>query len=478
MANFYERLIERWDLNRAFLRLPSGAVLTYGEVAARTDRLATGLAIQGVEPGDRVLSLLSKRPSAVGLYLACLKVGAAFVPVNPAYTAAELGYLVDDADPALVVTDNSPATSSGRSEISVDSLAKKRGGPVPRVFDAGGGELASLIYTSGTTGRPKGSMLTHDNLAVNALDLVDLWHYGRADVLVHALPIFHVHGLFVALHCAMLTGSEVIFLPGFDQKMVSNALSSATVMMGVPTFYHRLLQERSFGPEAGGMRLFVSGSAPLPAGTHREFEARTGHQILERYGMSEAGMICSNPYEGERVPGTVGYPLPNVEVRLAAGPNTDESDSAGVLEIRGPNVCTGYWRRPKTEGFTSGGFFSTGDIARIAADGRVTLEGRATDLIITGGMNVYPMEVESVLTQVAGAGEVAVIGLPHPDFGEAVVAFHTGSARHDSLAAAAATSLAPYKRPKRFVLVEELPRNAMGKIQKSVLRSEHASLLR
>jgi malonyl-CoA/methylmalonyl-CoA synthetase len=329
-----------------------------------------------------------------------------------------------------------------------------------------------VIYTSGTTGRSKGAMLSHRALADNAEALTNAWGFTAGDVLLHALPIFHVHGLFVAMHCAFLSGSAMLWFERFDDEVVIDALPRATVMMGVPTFYTRLVANPRFGREAArGMRLFISGSAPLLPSTFAEFEERSGQRILERYGMSEAVIITSNPLDGERVAGSVGYPLPGVELRIAGG-------ETGMIEIRGPSLFTGYWRMPEktAEEFTADGFFMTGDIGRQDPDGRVSISGRAKDLVISGGYNVYPKEIELVLDELPGIEESAVIGVPHPDFGEAVVAVVTGSADEASVIAAARSQLAGFKCPKRVILRDDLPRNAMGKVLKSELRADYAKL--
>jgi malonyl-CoA/methylmalonyl-CoA synthetase len=316
-------------------------------------------------------------------------------------------------------------------------------------------------------------MLTHGALAANALALHEAWGFTPDDVLLHALPIFHVHGLFVALHCAFLSGCPMVWLNRFDEAAVLERLSGATVMMGVPTFYTRLLAHPGLTREATAhMRLFISGSAPLLESAFEAFEARTGHRILERYGMSEAVIITTNPLEGERKPGSVGFPLPGVDLRIGGGEET------GVIEIRGPSVFSGYWRMPEktAEEFTADGFFITGDVGRLDADGRLWISGRAKDLIISGGYNVYPKEVELILDEQPGVRESAVIGVPHPDFGEGVVAVVEGQGDEAALIAALRGRLAGYKTPKRVVFVEALPRNAMGKIQKALLRRTYAGL--
>jgi malonyl-CoA/methylmalonyl-CoA synthetase len=347
-----------------------------------------------------------------------------------------------------------------------------------QVVEVAADDLAAILYTSGTTGLSKGAMLSHANLASNAQVLHDYWHWQHDDVLLHALPIFHVHGLFVALHCALLGGSRLIFLPRFDADEVIARLPEATVLMGVPTFYTRLLERADFTRElCAGMRLFISGSAPLLADTHREFEARTGHRILERYGMTEAGMITSNPYDGERIAGTVGFALPGVSARVADDQGAERPrGEAGVLEIQGPNVFQGYWQMPEksAEEFRPDGWFITGDIAVMADDGRVSIVGRAKDLIISGGFNVYPKEIESQIDELPGVRESAVIGVPHADFGEGVVAVvvadGSSGLTEQSVVEALKDRLARFKQPKRVYIVDELPRNTMGKVQKNVLR--------
>jgi malonyl-CoA/methylmalonyl-CoA synthetase len=394
------------------------------------------------------------------LYLAALRAGLVYVPLNTAYTPAELGAFIADAEPAIVVAEG---------HLSLGDFAPEPAAfeTVPRSSD----DLAAILYTSGTTGRSKGAMLSHGNLASNALVLKDVWRWQAGDVLIHALPIYHVHGLFVALHGALLNGSTMLWHKGFDADAVIADLGRATIMMGVPTYYVRLAAHSGLTREAAaGMRLFVSGSAPLLEATFAEFEARTGHRILERYGMTEAGMICSNPYEGARIPGTVGFPLPGVEARIR-----DE-----VLEIRGPNLFKGYWRNPEktAEEMRPDGFFVTGDIATMDEEGRVAIVGRAKDLIIAGGLNIYPKEVELALDAVPGVTESAVIGVPHPDLGEAVVAVvvRADPALEETAILAALSDLARFKQPRRILFADALPRNAMGKVQKAALRAAHKDL--
>ena len=463
-ANFYALVESRMpdDREAACLILPDGDQRSYAAIVAETGRIARLLVDRGIAPGDRIVVQTDKTPELLALYLATLKIGAIYAPLNSAYTEAEIGYFIGDAEPALVVRD-------------AVALAREAAGlaPLDRIEPRAADDVASLIYTSGTTGRSKGAMLTHGNLAANAEALIEAWGYTRADVLLHALPIFHVHGLFIALHCALLTGGPLIWLPRFDEAEVLRMLPRATVMMGVPTFYTRLLAQPAFDRNAAAhMRLFVSGSAPLLEGTFAEFEARTGQRILERYGMSEAIVITTNPLAGDRVPGSVGFPLPGVGLRIAGGEET------GGIEIRGPSVFSGYWRMPgKTaEEFTADGWFKTGDVGRMDPDGRLWISGRAKDLIISGGYNVYPKEIELLLDTLDGVGESAVIGVPHPDFGEAVIAVATGAGDEAALIAEARERLAGFKTPKRILFVDELPRNAMGKVQKALLRERFADL--
>ena len=457
------------------LRVPGGPTVTYGEMDARSALAAGWLSAQGVEAGDRVVAQIPKSVGSVALYLGVLRLGAVYVPLNTAYTPAEVDWFVADAEPAVVVRD-------------ADALAEALAGAQPcyDIAACGPEDLAALVYTSGTTGQPKGAMLTHDNLASNALTLNEAWAFQPDDVLLHALPIFHVHGLMVALHTAMLSACEMIFLERFDAAEVLACLPEATVMMGVPTHYQRLMARDGLDAAAcSGIRLLVSGSAPMTAGLHRAVVERTGCEVLERYGMSEALMITSNPYDGPRVAGTVGFALPGIGVRVWGDDGCALSGQAGMVQVRGPNVGPGYWRRPDAtaESRTADGWFITGDIGRLDHDGRLTLEGRAGDMIITGGLNVYPAEIEQVLDAHPAVVEAAVVGLAHPDLGEAVAAFvvagPAGIGDGGGMASELATSLddlARFKHPKRYVIVDELPRNAMGKVLKTKLRARYADL--
>ncbi|WP_082176407.1 malonate--CoA ligase [Pseudaestuariivita atlantica] len=475
-------------------RMPDGATVTYGAFHDGAARIAALLAAEGVQPGDRVAAQVSKSLTALQLYVGTVMAGGVFLPLNTGYTSAELQHFITDADPRVFVCDPdakadiaalTPASlmtlnASGGGSLADGAAAQPAGfDPVPRGPD----DLAAILYTSGTTGKPKGAMLSHGNLADNARTLAEYWRFTADDVLIHALPIFHTHGLFVATNVTLVAGGQMIFQPGFDAQAILDALPHATALMGVPTFYTRLLQQDGLAEAARGMRLFVSGSAPLLAETHVQWEAATGHRILERYGMTETNMNTSNPYDGERRAGTVGFPLPGVDLRLTDGKGTPVADGdPGIVEVRGPNVFKGYWNLPEktAEELLADGFFVTGDIGRIDADGYLHIIGRAKDLVISGGYNVYPKEVEVLIDDVPGVVESAVIGVPHPDFGEAVVAIVVGTssdpATPDAIAAAIAPDLARYKQPKLIEMVDALPRNTMGKVQKNVLRETYGNL--
>ena len=500
--NFFDILAARFpaDADAPFIELESGRSYSYRDLLDISGRYARLLAGLGVVKGDRVAVQVEKSAEAVFLYLACLRAGAAYLPLNTAYTRAEVGYFLGDAEPRVFVC--APATAAALAGTAASagvgtmltlgaggdgSLADRAAGLDPD-FDSvpcASDDLAAILYTSGTTGRSKGAMMSHRNLSSNAATLHEYWGFRPGDVLLHALPIFHTHGLFVATNCVLMNGGAMLFLAKFDADAVFRLLPRATVMMGVPTFYTRLLADARLMREAAAhMRLFVSGSAPLLADTHREFEARTGHAILERYGMTETGMITSNPLDGERIPGTVGFPLPGVSLRVAdgetGGPVPD--GEVGVLEVKGPNVFSGYWRMPEktAQEFRPGGWFITGDVGRIDGRGYVHIIGRAKDLVITGGFNVYPKEVETVIDAIDGVVESAVIGVPHPDFGEAAAAvvLRRPGAVDEGLDEAAVIrackeQLANFKVPKLVVFMDELPRNAMGKVQKNLLREAH-----
>jgi len=486
------------DLSKVFLWRPDGSALSYADLVELSGRLANALKSLGVKPGDRVAAQVEKSAEALLVYLAALRAGAVYLPLNSAYTASEIRYFLGDAEPTLFIC-------RPESVAEMQVVATEAG--VPRVETLGSNgegslmeaaraqppafedvertrdDLAAILYTSGTTGRSKGAMLSHGNLASNAEVLRDNWRFTPEDRLLHALPIFHTHGLFVATNVTLMTGSSLIFLPTFNANEIVRLLPQATVMMGVPTFYTRLLARDDFGRDlVAHIRLFVSGSAPLSAETHKEFGERTGHAILERYGMTETNMNTSNPYDGDRIPGAVGLPLPGVEIRIA-DPQTGQAvpdGEVGVIEIRGPNVFKGYWRMPEKtrEEFREDGFFISGDLGRIDDRGYIWIVGRAKDLIISGGFNVYPAEVEAAIEALPGVTECAVIGVPHADFGEGVVAVVTPKPgvilEEKTILAALANELAKFKQPKRVLIATELPRNAMGKVQKKDLREQHA----
>ncbi len=500
-ANLFSELNAHWhDRGKTAIETASGKRYTFGDIDTLSAQFAHALVTSGVKPGDRVAVQVEKSPEALILALACLRAGAAYLPLNTAYTEAEIDYFLRDAEPTVFVCrpENEDAgaklcaaagaglcyalgTSGDGSLTTLAAAQPPAFAGVPRAAD----DLAAILYTSGTTGRSKGAMLTHRNLSSNAHALIETWRFTADDVLLHALPIFHTHGLFVASNVALMSGASMLFLPKFDADEVFRLLPRATAMMGVPTFYVRLLADARLTAETTRhMRVFISGSAPLLADTHRGFDARTGHAILERYGMTETGMNTSNPYEGERVPGAVGLPLRDVAVRVTnpetgavLGPN-----EIGMIEVRGPNVFKGYWRMPeKTKSeFREDGFFITGDLGKIDAQGYVHIAGRGKDLVISGGFNVYPKEVESEIDALDGVFESAVIGVAHPDFGEGVVAAvvrNAGSTLSEAaILEALKKRLANYKLPKRVLFLDQLPRNTMGKVQKNVLRETYRDL--
>jgi len=512
-SNFYALVERRFpaDLDAPCIETAAGLVYSWRDLHRASGRLANWLAALRLPAGARVAVQVEKSPECLMLYLATLRAGLVYLPLNTAYRQAEIEYFLSDAEPDVVV-----CTPSRRAEIEplarrakcrhLHTLGEARDGTLLQAAaphaDAfatrvcGRDALAAILYTSGTTGRSKGAMLTHGNLASNALTLDRFWGFaaeraaGRQDVLLHALPLFHVHGLFVASHAALLAGAKTLMLSKFDVAEVLERLPRSTVMMGVPTYYTRLLAEPAFDrARCSQVRLFISGSAPLLAETHREFEHRTGHRILERYGMSETVMLVSNPYfpeEGPRIAGTVGRPLPGVDVRVVGdGGAPCAVGEIGDVQVRGPNVFSGYWRMPEktAEEFTADGWFKTGDVGHFGGAGRpddyLTLVGRSKDLIISGGYNVYPKEIEDYIDGMPNVVESAVIGLPHPDFGEAVAAVVVAR-RSGSLDAAAIIEglrgrIANYKVPKRVFVVEDLPRNTMGKVQKNVLRDRFRS---
>lgn len=499
-ANLYALFQKHFpkDLSTPALVVPGGEAVTYGQLNDLSARMARVLSDLGVNKGDRVAVQVDKSIQAVALYLACLRAGAVYLPLNTAYTPAEVAYFVSDAEPAVLMC--RPQAEDGLRDVLADvkdlhilTMDDKGKGPLldqaqnaapkTEIAEVQSEDLAAILYTSGTTGRSKGAMLSHENLASNATALHEMWGWREGDVLIHALPIFHVHGLFVALHCALLNGSKMWFLPKFDADQVLELMPSSTVLMGVPTFYTRLVDHPGLTRDASAnMRLFVAGSAPLLAETFEAFETKTGHRILERYGMTETGMITSNPLNGERLPATVGYPLPGVVVRVADEDGTLlNAGEIGVLEVKGPNVFSGYWRMPEKTAseFRDDGWFITGDVAQMSDDGRVSIVGRAKDMIISGGYNVYPKEIEAIIDEMDGIKESAVVGVPHPDFGEAVTAVVVCEDGADvdekTVQACVQNDLARFKHPKRVFIVDELPRNTMGKVQKNILRDTYAN---
>jgi malonyl-CoA/methylmalonyl-CoA synthetase len=484
------------------LETSDATALTYGALLDRSARAANALVALGVKPGDRVAAQVDKSADVIVLALACLRAGAALLPLNTAYMLAELEYFLGDAEPALTIC--RPQTLEAVHALGcrlglrhVESLGVRRDGTFAEQIAASGedfetvprapDDLAAILYTSGTTGRSKGAMLTHENLSSNALTLIDYWRFTAADRLIHALPVFHTHGLFVAVNVALLSGATMIFQNRFDPDAVLAQMPKATSLMGVPTFYTRLLDHPGLTREAcANMRLFISGSAPLLAETHAAWRERTGSSILERYGMTETNMITSNPYDGERKAGTVGFPLPGISLRVCdpeSGAPVPQGD-VGVIEVKGPNVFRGYWRMPEktAQEFRSDGFFITGDVGRIDDDGYVHIVGRAKDLVISGGFNVYPKEVESEIDALEGVLESAVFGAPHPDFGEgvtAVVVPRPGAlVSEEAILAALGGRLAKFKAPKRVFIVDALPRNTMGKVQKAALRETYKDIYR
>ncbi len=499
-ANLFSRLFDDVrDFDRLAIETPDGGHVSYGDLIERAGRTANYLVSRGVKVGDRVAVQVDKSVPALVLYLATVRAGAVFLPLNTAYTLTEIAYFVGDAEPSLIVCD--PSKFDGISALAkgigaaVDTLDANGNGTITEgaarnegaftTVARAGDDLAAILYTSGTTGRSKGAMLSHDNLVSNSQTLVDFWRFTDKDVLIHALPIYHTHGLFVASNVTLFARGTMIFLSKFDPNQVIDLMARATVMMGVPTFYTRLLQSPRLTRDATAhMRLFISGSAPLLADTHREWSAKTGHAVLERYGMTETNMNTSNPYDGDRVPGAVGLPLPGVSVRVT-DPETGTElarDSIGMIEVKGPNVFKGYWRMPeKTKSeFRDDGFFITGDLGKIDGKGYVHILGRGKDLVISGGFNVYPKEVESEIDAVPGVVESAVIGVAHADFGEGVtavvVADKNAGLSEETIIHALDGRLAKFKMPKRVLFVDDLPRNTMGKVQKNVLRDTYADL--
>ena len=501
MANpLYDGLFGR-HAGRAtpFLHLLDGSTISHQDFLGITAQIAHAMQQIGLKAGDRVAAQIEKSPEALALYAACTQAGLVFLPLNTAYTVDELSYFIENSGASLVICDGrnqqtlAPVAHQLGAQLETlnadgSGTLKERAAGMPSAFktvDRTEEDLAAFLYTSGTTGRSKGAMLTQKNLLSNAMTLTDIWRFTSDDVLLHALPIFHTHGLFVATNVTLVAGGSLIFMPKFDLDEILKRMPDATSLMGVPTFYTRLLGDTRFDRDlTAHMRLFVSGSAPLLAETHTQFEERTGHRILERYGMTETNMNTSNPYDGERRAGTVGHPLPEVELKITNPDDGSELSQGeiGEIEVRGPNVFKGYWQMPEKTAaeLRPNGFFITGDLGRIDEDGYVHIVGRNKDLIISGGFNVYPKEIELVLDEQTGVLESAIVGVPHPDFGEAVlgivVAEPGQSPDLDAMMQTVRASLARYKHPRELILLEELPRNTMGKVQKNILRDQYKDL--
>lgn len=501
-SNIYSVFEQHFPASRdaIFIETPEGARYSYANLEQQVSKLAHFLTELGLVQGDRLAVQVEKSPQVLFLYLTCLRAGFIYLPLNTAYTENELGYFIENAEPALVVCDpKSEALFARLGENHklqhIFSLDLHGQGSLitaaqhtPAEFTTAvctEDDIAVILYTSGTTGRPKGAMISHGNLAANGLALQQAWQWQQQDVLLHALPIFHIHGLFVACHNVLLGGSKMLFVAKFDAHTIMQLLPAATVLMGVPTFYTRLLDEPGFNRDlCKNIRLFISGSAPLLEQTFEEFQQRTGHTILERYGMTETGMNTSNPIDGPRLAGTVGLPLPGVELRIVDAENQPVSgDAVGLLQVRGDNVFKGYWHMPQktAEEFTDDGFFITGDLAKYNDQAYIAIVGRNKDMVISGGYNVYPKEIELLLDDIDGIKESAIIGLPHRDFGEAVTAViipddmqHVPDEKQiiDQLK----QQLAGYKVPKKFIVLEQLPRNTMGKVQKNILREQYKQL--
>ena len=488
----FDALIASHAQNDApFLTDDDGTAYSYKWFVARVAQLAHVLTQAGVSPGDRVVVQAAKLVDTIALYGAAVQAGAVYLPLNTAYTRGEVTYFIEDAAPALIICDTTKEAeiASIAGDTNVLTLAGNGSGSLStradtmptrfRTVPRGPDDLAGLLYTSGTTGRSKGAMMSHENLLSNAQSLTDLWQITSADRLIHALPIFHTHGLFVAMNTSLLAGAQVRFMSSFDIDEIIAQMPVSTLMMGVPTFYTRLLGDPRLTRElVENMRLFVSGSAPLLAETHTAFEDRTGHRILERYGMTETNMITSNPYDGDRIAGTVGYALPGTEVLITDDGRPVPAGDIGMIEVRGDNVFQGYWNMPEktAEELRDTGFFITGDLGVASEDGRISIVGRQKDLIISGGYNIYPKEIEDVINDIEGVVESAVFGVPHPDFGESVLAavvLDTALLRDVEIARAVAPHLARFKHPRRYVIVDALPRNTMGKVQKTVLRAAY-----
>ena len=496
MGNLYLTYREGFpqDLKRPFLEYSDGSLITYGELEEQSSQYANGFFDLGLQPGDRVSVQVDKSPEVIFIYLACLRSNLIFHPLNTAYKESELSFFLDDAKPSIFIcqkeiNDNISSLGLKKEPQYVFTLLPEEGESIQSIKREGDHEIvdcseehtAALLYSSGTTGKPKGIMLTHGNIGSNALALKEAWNFTQEDCLLHALPIYHVHGLFVALGCVFLSGSRVLWMGAFDADEVQKILPKCSVMMGVPTYYTRLLSSPRLNQDTtANIRVFISGSAPLLEDTFNEFHSKTGHYILERYGMTETNIICSNPIEGKRKPGTVGLPLARQNLRIVDDSlNNLDKDEIGNIQVKGPNVFNGYWNLPEktNEDFSSDNYFNTGDKGFIDQDGYLTIVGRSKDMIISGGLNVYPKEIESLIDNFEGVGESAVIGLKDDDLGEKVVAVVVRKDKSDITEEELITTLkkgiAGFKVPKQVIFVEELPRNAMGKVQKNVLRDNY-----
>ena len=496
MGNLYLTYREGFpqDLKSPFLEYSNGSSIAYEELEEQSSQYANGFSDLGLQPGDRVSVQVDKSPEVIFIYLACLRSNLIFHPLNTAYKESELSFFLDDAKPSIFIcqkeiNDNISSLGLKKEPQYVFTLLPLEGESIQSIKRKGDHEIvdcsedytAALLYSSGTTGKPKGIMLTHGNIGSNALALKEAWNFTQEDCLLHALPIYHVHGLFVALGCVFLSGSRVLWMSAFDADEVQKILPKCSVMMGVPTYYTRLLLSPRLNQDTtANIRVFISGSAPLLDDTFNEFHSKTGHYILERYGMTETNIICSNPIEGKRKPGTVGLPLERQNLRIVDDSlNNLDKDEIGNIQVKGPNVFNGYWNLPEKtkEDFSSDNYFNTGDKGFIDQDGYLTIVGRSKDMIISGGLNVYPKEIESLIDNLEGVGESAVIGLKDDDLGEKVVAVVVRKDKSDITEEELITTLkkgiAGFKVPKQVIFVEELPRNAMGKVQKNVLRDNY-----
>ena len=500
--NLYKILYDNFksNIDKICIEIPDSKKISFIDLDILSAHFASFLNDLGLKKGDRMICQIDKSLSAIGLYLACLRTGVIYTPLNTSYTHDEVEYFIQNIEPKLFV---------GRPKLnnSVENICSKLSVPFFKIIGTSDSDpvlmeilsmdplnifencsdqdVAAILFTSGTTGKSKGAMITHGNLSSNALALREIWGFTCEDILLHPLPIFHVHGLFVALNTALLSASKIIFLEKFNVDDVIKNLTKSTVMMGVPTYYNRLINEEAFSEKLyRNMRLFISGSAPLTEKTFKEFKKKTNHSILERYGMTETGMITSNPLHGERIEGTVGFPLPKVEIRAKKEGKILSENERGVIEVKGPNVFSGYWRmEEKTkEEFTEDGFFITGDIGQIDKTGRLTLSGRSSDMIISGGYNVYPKEIEIILNTIPGIKESAIIGVKHSDLGESPIAILVRDSKESEISDNDITEvlngkLAKFKIPKSFIWIDKLPVNAMGKIQKKNLRIKYEKIL-